>query len=248
MDKKSGLKNLRGFTLIEIMVATVLMAMMGFLLMASLNTSVRAKDNVEHVSQRFQEVRQAMSRMSRELSMAYLSKHFNSSDPAFVTQFKGSKDRVYFSAFGYNTHQKDSPESDQQVLAFYLATDKNGQQSLMRRVHPNLNLDVEKEGRAQVLCPNVSKLEFSYYDSKTEKWEESWLADPLNQSAATQVVQHQDSKKKNKEDAKASAPKPWRLPSFVRISMTADMGEGDEMTWVSETEIVVQEPLDLQEI
>ena len=48
----------------------------------------------------------------------------------------------------------------------------------MRSYHANLNLDVEKGGVAQVLCPNVTKLEFSYYDSRYKKWEESWVADP----------------------------------------------------------------------
>ena len=107
-----------------------------------------------------------MSRMSREISMAYLSKHVFLADPIVVTQFKGYKDRLYFSAFGHSVHQKDAIESDEQVLGFYLATDKNGHKSLMRRMHPNLNLDVEKGGRAQVLCPNVIKLAFSYLTKK----------------------------------------------------------------------------------
>lgn len=232
-----------GFTLIEVMVATFLMALMGLLLMTSLNTSVRAKDNVEEISQRFQDGRQAMARMSREISMAYLSKHFYEQDPAYVTQFKGHKNRLFFSAFGYSVHQKDAKESDQQVIGFYLATDKLGRQSLMRRMHANLDLDVEKNGRAQVLCPHVTKLEFKYFDNKLEKWDESWIADPTYQGAAI-LGAHQQ---KNKENPEAS-PKPWRLPSFVKIIMTVDMGEGEEITWISETEIVVQEPLDLLDV
>ena len=241
---------LKGFTLVEVMVATVLMGLMGVLLMTSINTSVRAKDNVEEVSQRLQEVTQAMTRMSEEISMAYLSKHIYLADPIVVTQFKGYKNRLYFSAFGYITHQKDAQESDQQVIAFYLATDKKGQKSLMRRAHPNLSLDVEKGGRAQVLCPRVSKLEFSYYDSKSKKWEETWMADPTYTGAEAQVqpTQEDSDKEKKKKSSSTTTPKPWRLPAFVRISMTADMGEGEEMTWVSQAEIVVQEPLDLSDI
>lgn len=142
----------RGFSLIEVMVAMVLLALMGLLLMQSLNSSVRAKDEAENISGRFQEARQAMARMSRDISMAYLSKNMYSLEPNYITQFKGRKNSLFFSAFGHVVRQKDAKESDQQVLGFYLAEDKKGQQSLMRREHPNLNLDVEQGGKSQVLC------------------------------------------------------------------------------------------------
>lgn len=232
----------RGFTLIEVMVATVLLGMMGGGLMMSINSSIKAKDMVEEISGRYQVVRQAMSRMAREISMAYLSKHINVSEPAFVTQFKGKKDSLFFSAFGYVVRQKDAKQSDQQVIGFFLATDKDGHQSLMRRVHPNLNLDVEKGGRSQVLCPKVSKLEFSYFDSRFEKWDETWIADPTLMAAQGPPAAQQKGEEK---EAGENLPKPWRLPGFVKISMTVQMDEGSEMTWVTETEIPIQDPLDL---
>lgn len=234
-------KSPHGFSLIEIMVAVLLMGMMGVLLMTSLNSSLKAKDRVEEISGRYQVVRQAMSRMAREISMAYLSKHINLAEPAFVTQFKGKGDSLFFSAFGNVVRQKDAKQSDQQVLGFYLAMDKSGQQSLMRRYQPNLNLDVEKGGRAQVLCPNVRKLVFSYYDDRFDKWDESWLADPLLMAASGQVVPQE----KGEEKSARALPKPWRLPKYVKISMTVEMFEGVEMTWITETEIPIQEPLDL---
>lgn len=246
IDKK---KSFGGFTLIEIMVATVLMGMMGVLLMTSINTSVRAKESVEHISQRFHEVRQALSRMSREISMAYLSKNMNANETLFVTQFKGEKNKLFFSAFGHIVSQKDAKESDQQVLGFYLATDKKGQLSLMRRMNPRLNLDVTKGGRAQVLCPNVSKIEFQYFDSRLEKWQESWNSDPaamiiLGQNSG-QLKKAGEGEKEGSTPPQENEPKPWLLPSFVKISLTAEMGDGTSMTWVSETEIVVQDALEL---
>lgn len=239
--------SLSGFTLIEIMVSTVLMAMMGLLLMTSINTSVRAKESVEEISQRYQEVRQALSRMSHEISMAYLSKHINTTDPAYVTQFKGEKNKLFFSAFGHVVQQKDAKESDQQILGFYLGTDKSGQTSLMRRMNPHLNLDVTKDGRAQILCSNVSKLEFSYYDSRFEKWQESWNSDPaslilLGQNSGNVERGKSDNQQENPENA----VKPWQLPAFVKISMTVEMSQGTTMTWISQTEIPVQDPLELQ--
>ncbi|MCA9507323.1 MAG: prepilin-type N-terminal cleavage/methylation domain-containing protein [Myxococcales bacterium] len=233
-------KYFSGFTLIEIMVATVLMAMMGLLLMTSLNTSVQAKDNVEHISQRYQEVRQALSRMSHEISAAYLSKNINLTEPAYLTQFKGEKNKLFFSAFGHVVTQKDAKESDQQVLGFYLATDKNGKKSLMRRNNSHLNLDVTRGGRSQILCPNVSELEFSYYDSRFKKWQDSWVSDP-----SSMLLLGQNSGTKQNSNEQNDSLKPWQLPAFVKISMTVEMSEGNLIKWIMQTEIPVQDPLEL---
>ena len=118
--KRVARKNFPGFTLIEVMVATVLLGMMGVLLMYSLNSSITAKDTVDEISLRYQMVRQALARMSREISMAYLSKNIALSEPSFVTQqFKGSQHRLFFSAFGNIVHQRDAKQSDQQVIGYY---------------------------------------------------------------------------------------------------------------------------------
>jgi general secretion pathway protein J len=227
-------RSLRGFSLIEIMVAMVLMAMMGVLLMVSINSSISARDKVEEISDRYQMVRQALTRMSREISMAYLSKHINIIDPAYITQFKGRKDSLYFSAFGNVVRQKDAKESDQQVLGYYLDTNSEGHKSLMRKFQANLNLDVEKGGRAQVLCPNISKLEFLYYDDQLNKWDEEWIADPTNM-VAEGLLSGQQANKNQKQ---------WRLPSYVKITLTAEMEEGVEMKWISETQIPMKDPID----
>jgi general secretion pathway protein J len=229
-----------GFTLIELMISAVLVAMMGVLIMASIHSSVVSKDSAEKLSQRFQEGNQAIARMSREISMAYLSKNFNSTDPSYLTQFKGKKDSLFFSAFGHVVHQKDAKESDEQVLGYYLAPDKQGNQALMRRMHPDLNTDVEHGGRSQVLCPNVTKLEFSYYDNNLDQWLDTWLADPTMQPNTGNIRAAPKGEGKTND-----ATKSWRLPSIVKITMTVLLEENREMTWMSMAEIAMQDPLDL---
>lgn len=228
-----------GFSLIEVMVATVLLGLMGALLMTSINSSVNAKDMVEKTSLGYQLANQAVARMTREIALAYLSKNINLSDPIYVTQFKGKKDRLFFSAFGHVVRQKDAKQSDEQVLGFYIGTDKSGKTSLMRRFSANLNKDVEKGGTAQVLCPDVATLEFSYYDNKQNKWAESWLADPLQSLGAGLDLANADNK-----DAGANSHKGLRLPSFVKISLTVEIN-GVAKTFIGEAEIPIEESLDL---
>lgn len=230
-------KAFNGFSLIELMVAMVLMAMMGTLLMTSINSSIKARDKVEEISGRYQMIRQAMTRMSREISMAYLSKHINLLDPTYITQFRGKKDSLYFSAFGNVVRQKDAKESDEQVLGFYLL-EKDGKKNLMRKHQANLNLDVESGGRAQILCPDVQKLEFSYFDEQQNKWEEEWVSDPSSLVSQGTIGDQDD-------QPKSPAQKQWLLPSFVRITLSVDMGDGLETKWISETQIPLKDPLDL---
>lgn len=229
--------NCKGFSLIEIVIATALLAMMGMMIMTSLNSSMMAKDKISNISNRYQLADQAMSRMAKEIAMAYLSKNINVSEPAFITQFKGKKDSLFFSAFGNVVRQKDAKQSDEQVIGYYLAPNDKGGLSLMRKHRANLNLDVEKGGRALVLCPDVSKLSFSYYDHRFDRWEESWFADPL-------AMAMHDGHQKKKQD-KSSLPKPWRLPSMIKIELTVTMPDNSSKTWVSQTEIAMKEPLDL---
>ena len=223
-------KKIKAFSLIEIMVASFLMAMMGVILMTSLNSSITAKDNVENISTNFHLARQAVLRMSKEISMAYLSKNVNNVDPSYLAQFKGYKDRLYFSAFGNVVRQKDAKESDQQVVGYYIGNNKKGEQVLLRAHQANLNLDVEKVSSPQILCPNVKKIEFAYFDNRTQKWEDSWLSDPKSMLT---------------NDRNTTDPKMLVLPAKVKITMVVQISEGNEIVWVSESEIFMNEPLDL---
>lgn len=223
---------LYAFSLIEIMIASLLLAMMGVIIMTSMNSSLKAKDNIELTSKNFHLARQAVNRMGKEISMAYLSKNLNPTDPSYITQFKGYKDKLYFSAFGNVVRQKGAKESDQQVLGYFMANDKNNQQSLMRAYQPNLNNDVEKINTYQVLCPNIKKIEFSYFDNRTEKWDESWLSD----AKSLQTGANMNSMMSNKILV---------LPSKVKISLTTEISSGNEMVFITEVEIPMTTPLDL---
>jgi general secretion pathway protein J len=239
MGTKQRLR-LAGFSLIEVMVATLLMGMMGVLLMTSLRSSADAKDNIEATSGRYQLVRQAMSRMAREISMAFLSRDINKNEAVVITQFKGSKEQLFFSAFGNVIMQKDAAQSDQQVLGYFIAKDKTGKQSLMRSHVANLNLDVEKGGKPQVLVPDVIKIEFSYYDEKFDRWEEKWISDPSD------IAKQDPASIMNEGVRRGDEPKLWKLPAFVKVSLTVKMAENDEMTWVTQTKIPMQQPLNLE--
>ena len=61
-----------GFTLVEVMVALALLATVTTAMWSTMATSFETKDRVLEINERYHEGRQMMTRMSRELRMAFL--------------------------------------------------------------------------------------------------------------------------------------------------------------------------------
>jgi general secretion pathway protein J len=209
----------RAFSLLEILIASSLLALIGALLAQSLSSSIDAKDIIETTSNRYQVVRSAMSRVVDELSMAYLSSHRpgGSNEIRAVTGFKGERDRVDFTAFGYVPRVEDEKRSDQRQLSYFLDTDpRTRTKSLIRREQPNLDDEFEEDGREQTLLPDVRELEFEYWDPTKEAWSEKW-------DAASDELD--------------------RLPQRVRIKVVAVMDDGREQTFTTQSRLWLQAPL-----
>jgi hypothetical protein len=212
------MKRARAFSLIEILVAASLLAMVGALLLTSLSSSIDAKQEVESTSNRFHLVRSAMSRMCDEISMAYLSNHHALTEPRTETGFLGERDSLKFTGFGYVPRVADEKKSDQRQLAYYLDNDPKTQaEALFRREQANLDDNFEEGGRALVLMPYVRELTFEYWDSTKEEWAEKW-------------------------DAQGSE-RAGTLPDRVRITVIAMMEDGQEQRFVTQTKLHLLKPL-----
>jgi type II secretion system protein J len=209
----------RAFSLLEILIAASLLALIGALLAQSLSSSIDAKEAIETTSSRYQVVRSAVSRVVDELSMAYLSKHrpTGASELRAVTGFKGERDRVDFTSFGYVPRVEDEKKSDQRQLAYFLDTDpRTRTKSLIRREQPNLDDEFDEGGREQTLLTDVRELEFDYWDPTKEAWSEEWDA------AGTELD---------------------RLPARVRIRLVAVMDDGREQTFTTQARLWLLAPL-----
>ncbi len=196
----------------EVMIAASLMAIIGALLLTSLSSSLDAKEAVEQTSDRYHLVRPAMSRMTREISMAYISKHRDAPELRTRTGFKGESDRIDFTAFGAVSRRQDAKRSDQPELSYFIGIDPETQASaLMRPEQVNPDLEIDEGGREQVLLTGCKEIEFEFWDATAEEWKEEW--DHENAASLD------------------------RLPQRVRIRFTAVMeGERDQM-FISQTEI-----------
>lgn len=216
----------RAFTLLEVMVAIGIVAMLGVLIYGAFMGMSRSRKNMEHVGNRYQQGRQAVDRMARELSSAFLSGHQPFQQLQYVreTTFLGTDsrpaDRVDFTSFSYMRLQADSHESDQCEVSFFAATDpKTGQLDLVRRVQKYIDDEPTRGGLVQVLAENIDSFDVSYFDSLTGEWIDSW-------------------------DTVQAAAQLGRLPGAVWIKLWLNGGPGDApVKFETKVQIPIQVPL-----
>ena len=215
---RQAMKCVRAFSLLEILIAASLLALIGVFLMTSLSSALDVKEAVETTSNRYHLVRSAMSRMTEEISMAFLTAHRNQLEKNTETCFAGERDRVDFTAFGYVPKVIDAKQGDVRQLSYFLGDDPVSRtRALMRREQANLDDDYQKGGRELALLTDVVSLELSYFDTPSDSWKDVWEC--------------------NEDNPQATAP------ARVRIKLVAKMDGGQEQTFTTQSQLWVTTPL-----
>ncbi|MEL6547650.1 MAG: prepilin-type N-terminal cleavage/methylation domain-containing protein, partial [Myxococcota bacterium] len=164
------MRNERGFTLAEVMIALSIMALIGTLTYGVFNRTLAAREQANRITEHYHMVRQAMLRMSREVSMAFITPFKDCEDPRTETQFigdrSGSSHRLDFTSFGHFKTRADANESDQNELSYFVTRDPDEKKGkvLMRREDPVIDDEPDEGGVEQVLARGVESLELEFYD------------------------------------------------------------------------------------
>ncbi len=211
----------RGFTLIEVMIAVAITALMGGLIAASFNTSFKAKEIIEGEAERYRMLRTAMNRMSREIGAAFVSDRYDAQryrdSYDRPTNLIGDRDRLLFTSLAHQRLYTDAKESDQMVVEYSVKTSTergaNGRRDLMRRENPILDERMDRGGTEDVLFEGVKRLEFDYWDSDKKDWVNEW-------------------------DTRRSERKSF-LPTRVRINLYALDENGKEVRYTTQTRVML---------
>jgi len=198
----------RGFTLVELLVAIVVLSLISVLIYSAFSSMKRSREGIERVDDRYREGRLAMARMTRELQSAYISLHAPINTALLVqrTAFIGSTgtpaDRLDFASFSNRRIDRNSHISDQCELSYFGSPnpDLSGVTDLARRVSTTLDLDPKHGGRVEVLATDIDLFDLQYLDPLSGNWLDTW--------DTTQTVTGQ----------------PARLPVQVRILLVLNGG------------------------
>ena len=118
----------RGFTLLEVMIAVGVLALIGTLTYKSFDGAYDLKQRVEKAEDRDQTVRAALDRIAREVSMTFLSEHydhkrFRERPTIFKGENSGDRDTLMFTAFAHDRLYRDAKESDQALIEYKIDSD-----------------------------------------------------------------------------------------------------------------------------
>lgn len=216
-----------GLTLLEIVVSIAIISMVALLIYGAVDSMNRAKKGESLRIDRARQGREAILRIVRDMSSAYLSMHGpqNQSLATRLTAFQGksgaSFSRVDFTAFAHRRMVQDAKESDQAEVSYFVASDPEASEKmdLVRREQTPVDMDPRKGGVVNVLAENVEKFELKYLDGQTGSWTDRW-------------------------DSSQTTGQPGRLPLEVRVALTMKAVPGaPSRTYTAKFMIPIQQPL-----
>jgi prepilin-type N-terminal cleavage/methylation domain-containing protein len=205
--------------LMEVALAVTILGVMATLTWGSIARTFDAYETVTGIDSKYHNVRVAMNRMSRELSMAFLTspRRDKGKERMWETIFKAEPSspiaKLHFTAFGHQIMRADSKESDQSEIGYYGEADEDNprQMNLMRREDPRIDREPEEGGRSYVLAEDIKEFKLRFFDPKDDDWTDAW----------------------DTEDSEFQG----RLPSLVEITMVIEDEGGKELKFVTKTRI-----------
>ena len=169
-----------GFTLIEVLVAIGIIALIALLIYSAFSGMSRSRTNMINVSDRYQAGRAAMQRMARELSSAYMSGHKNflrlqNQPQTGMVGKQGRPDRIDFTAFAHLRLEENRHESDQTEIGYSCVRNRDtGSTDLVRRATRLIDPDMTRGGIVETMVEGVDDFELRYLDPITNEWQTGW--------------------------------------------------------------------------
>jgi general secretion pathway protein J len=216
----------RGMTLVEIMIAIGILALMMGMAWRSISVSSRAKNEFEATQERTHEIRVALDRVVVDLEAAYLSKNEDESASHRRTLFKarktGKAPEVRFSSLAHRVLWGDANESEQTVISYYSDNDPvDGKLTSWFRKEqrrPSTEPPDDEPADVDILIRDIEQVEMQFWDWRDEKWQDDW-------------------------DTTTADGERGRLPTRVRLVVKVNHPEGGEIVVTSQARILMQEPL-----
>ena len=217
----------RGMTLLEVMVALAVLSLVAVLIHGIIDSLSRGRKAEGLRAERAHEGREAMSRILRDMSSAYLSQHvptvpaLMTNKTAFVGRSSTVYDRIDFTAFGHFRTDRDAHESDEAEVGYFAVKDPEVQDKwdLVRREQTPIDIDPLKGGIVNVVAEDIDSFDVRYLDPLTSQWVETW--------DSTQVT-----------------GQPNRLPLEVKVTLVLKgVGGGSNYSYTTKIFLPLQQPL-----
>lgn len=168
----------KGFTLIEIIVASIIGAFIAVIAVGALqavsNSSEKTNDNIDRAA----EIRFAAGKIAGDLTNIYRDTKFE--NMMFIGTIKPGRQGKFVSLKFYTVNRSKArpaqPEGDVYEVEYY-KTETEQETQLMRRLQPNPDKveDSEPGGILTAIASGIEIFEVKYFDG--QQWQEQWDQD-----------------------------------------------------------------------
>jgi general secretion pathway protein J len=217
-----------GMTLLEVIIATSVFAMMGLMLLTAFTHTGRMRDRLSARMDRDHQARIALARLSRDLRGAFLSAHTNGGNPgqnavltAFVAREGLNGDSLEMTAFTHRRLRRGAHEGDACEVGYRVVERRGAQRmtyDLMRRSTTRIDNDPLRGGTLDVLAQDVTVFDLKFFDETTGQWTESW-------------------------NTMSPTGQPARLPQRVRVTLELRDEAQRRRRYTTETPVMIQSML-----
>jgi general secretion pathway protein J len=210
----------RGFSLLEVMIAIAITAVIGAMAAGVYQQVDHAATVAREQGERYAGARLALTRLSRELTMAFLSEHYDRARYRDrPTLFKGDGDKLLFTTMAHVRLVQDAKESDQSLVEYLVERDPvSGEDALFRREKVRIDDEPDRGGRKDLVATNVKGLSLRYWDVKRKEWVREWSTrtpEKLNE-----------------------------LPTRVRIELEVKLADGRTEKFTTQARVAITAPLE----
>ncbi len=166
-------------TLLEVMVAVVVVVVMSMIVAESLRNSIEFNELLTERDSTSRQARVALSRIKREIQLAFLTPHQQAAEN-FVTVFVGldrDPDELYFATLAHRRIYRDTRECDQAEITLWTEDapkEKGEGYVLYHRESPRIDERPSEDGVIYPLAYNVRSLNLRYLDQNSNEWQEEW--------------------------------------------------------------------------
>ena len=210
----------RGFSLLEVMIAIAITAVIGAMAAGVFQQVDHASTVARDQGERYAGARLALTRLSRELSMAFISEHY--ARDRFrdrPTLFKGDGEKLLFTTMSHVRLVQDAKESDQAVVEYLVERDPaSNEDALFRREKARIDDEPDRGGRKDLVATHVKALSLRYWDLKRKEWVREWST--------------------------RSPERLNELPTRVRIELEVKLADGRTEKFTTQARIAITAPLE----
>ena len=176
--RQPSARSTSGFTLLEIIVALSVLVLIASLTFGTIAGALRARDLLEADDAVNQSARIAMSRLRRDLSLAYMTTN-TSAVNTYMTLFVAhdqDPDRLWFASLSHQRLYRGAREGDQTEITLWTEEDPHNSDAfvLLRREAPRIDNAPERDGVIEPLAYNVKAFDLHFLDPTVNEWKAEW--------------------------------------------------------------------------